>query len=153
MVVPFGIVPSLEASSPETRLGLRYFRCIGHGWQRTVVAIPPRGKLNGCCRALVVAFIAMVVAGGCRMFVVCGCLQRTVMSGVALQLSVRCGTASKDGTRGIGIMGRLGLQRTAAGCSAWLGFSVRYIIKRRRKRLLWLAGTVAEVMCTSEVGR
>ena len=43
------------------------------------------------------------------------------------------GTASKDGACGIGIMGRLGLQRTVAGCSAWLGYSVRYIVERWRK--------------------
>jgi hypothetical protein len=70
-----------------------------------VLAIPPRGKLNGCCRAFVVVFIAMVVAGGCRMSIVCGCLQQTAAAGVAWQLSMRRGTASKDGARGISIMG------------------------------------------------
>jgi hypothetical protein len=44
-----------------------------------------------------------------------------------------CGTALKDGAPDIGIMGRLGLQWIAAGCSVWLGFSVRYIVGRRRK--------------------
>ena len=55
-----------------------------------------------------------------------------------MQLSVRRGTASKDGACSTGIMGQLGLQRTAAGCSAWLGFSVQYIVGRWRKRLLRL---------------
>jgi hypothetical protein len=54
-----------------------------------VLAILPRGKLNGCCRALVVVIVAMVVARGCRMYVVCGCLQRTAAAGVTWQLSMR----------------------------------------------------------------
>ena len=118
-----------------------------------MLAIPPRGKLNGCCRTLVVAFAALVVVGGCHMFVGFGCLQRTAAADVVWQLSVRRGTASKDGACGIGIMERLGLQRTAAVCSAWLGFPVWYIVGRWRKRLLRLAGTTAEVMCVGEASR
>ena len=87
------------------------------------------------------------------MFVGCGCLQRTAAAGVAWQLSVRHGTASKDGACGTDILGRLGLQQTAAGCSAWLGFSVQYIVKRWRKRLLRLAGSTAEVMRVGEASR
>ena len=87
------------------------------------------------------------------MFVGCGCLQRTAMAGVVWQPSVRWGTASKDGACGIGIMGRLSLQRTMAVCSAWLGFPVRYIVGRRHKRLLQLAGTTAKVMCAGEASR
>jgi len=111
------------------------------------------GKLNGCCRALVAAFAAVAAVGGCRMFVGCGCLQRTAAAGVAWQLSVWRGTASKDGACGTGILGRLGLQRIAAGCSTWLGFPVQYIVGRWRKRLLRLAGTTAEVMCVGEASR
>ena len=44
------------------------------------------------------------------------------MAGVAWQLSVRCGTASVDGACGNDIVGRLGLQRTAAGGSAELSY-------------------------------
>ena len=74
-------------------------------------------------------------------------------SRMAVVLPVRCGTASEDGACGIGIMGRLGLQRTVAVCSVWLGFPVRYIVGRRRKRLLQLAGMTAEVMCAGEASR
>ena len=72
----------------------------------------------------------MVAARGCRMFVGCDYLQRTAAAGVAWQRLVRCGTASEDDACGIGIVGRLGLQHTAAGCSAWLGFPVQYIVGR-----------------------
>ena len=87
------------------------------------------------------------------MSVGCCCLQRTAAASVAWQPLVRRGTASKDGACGIGIMGQFGLQRIAAGCSAWLGFPVRYIVGRRHKRLLQLAGTTAEVMCAGEASR
>jgi hypothetical protein len=50
-----------------------------------------------------------------------GCLQRTAAASVAWQRSMRRGTALEDGACGNNIVGRLGLQRTAAGCSAWLG--------------------------------
>ena len=113
----------------------------------------PICKLNGCCRALVVAFVALVVVGGCHMFVGWGCLQWTAAADVVWQLSVWRGTASKDGACGIDIMGRLGLQMTAAVCSAWLGFPVWYIVGRWRKRLLRLAGTTTKVMCVGEASR
>ena len=99
------------------------------------------------------AFAAKVAAGGCHMVVDCGSLQRIAAAGVAWQLSVWCGIASKDGAGGFGIMGRLGLQRIAVGCSAWLGFPVQYIVGRRRKRFLWLPGMAAEVMCAGEASR
>ena len=95
----------------------------------------------------------MVAARGCRMFIGCDCLQRTAAAGVAWQLSVRCGTASEDGTCGIGIVGRLGLQRTMAGRSAGLGNPVWYIIGRWRKRLLWLTDMTAEILCMGEARR
>ena len=66
--------------------------------KQTVLVIPLRGKLNGCCQALVVVFAAVVVTGVCRMFVGCGCLQRTMVAVVAWQQSLRRGAASKDGT-------------------------------------------------------
>ena len=87
------------------------------------------------------------------MFVGWGCLQRTTAADVVWQLSVRRGTASKDGACGIGIMGPFDLQRTTAVCSAWLGFPVQYIVGRWRKRLLRLASTKAEVMCVGEASR
>ena len=87
------------------------------------------------------------------MFVGFGCLQRTAAADVVWQLSERRGTASKDGACGIGIMGQLGLQRTAAVCSAWLGFPVQYIVKRWHKRLLRLVGLTAEVMRVGEASR
>ncbi|KAF8650208.1 hypothetical protein HU200_064064 [Digitaria exilis] len=40
-----------------------------------------------------------------------------------------------------------------AGCSAWLGYPVWYIVARWRKRLLWLADTTAEVICRGEARR
>ena len=43
-------------------------------------------------------------------------------------------------------MWQLSLQWTAAGCSAWLGFPVRYIVWRRHKQLLRLTGTPVEIM-------
>ena len=81
------------------------------------------------------------------------CLQWTVAAGVAWQWSVRCGTASNDGARGTGTMGQLGLQRTAAGCSAWLGHLVRYNVGRWRKRLLWLATLAVVARCEGEATR
>jgi hypothetical protein len=95
----------------------------------------------------------MVAARGCRMFVGCDCLQRTAAAGVAWQWSVRCGTASEDGACGIGIVGRLGLQRTMAGRSAGLGNPVWYIVRRWHKRLLWLTDITAEVLCVGVARR
>ena len=87
------------------------------------------------------------------MSVGCCCLQRTAAASVAWQPLVRHGTASKDGACGIGIMGQFGLQRIAAGCSAWLGFPVRYIVRRWRKRLLRIASMTAEVLCVGEASK
>ena len=148
-----GVVPFLEATLLETHLSPGHFWFFSHGRLRPVVVTSPLDKLNGCCRAYVVVFAAMVAVGSCRMIVDCGCLLWTAAAGVAWQPSVRRGTASKDGTGGLGIMGQLGLQRIAAGCSAWLGFPVRYIVGRRRKRLLRLPGMVTEVMCAGEASR
>jgi hypothetical protein len=121
-----------------------------------MLVFPPRGKLNGCCPALGVAFAAMEVAGGCCMFVGCGCLQRTAAAGVAWHLSVQCGTASKDGTCGIGIMGRLGLQRTAAGSSAWLaircGTSSKDGTSNVFSLMAWRQRSCARVKQVGEVG-
>ena len=76
----------------------------------------PRG-----CLALVAATKIILAAGGCHMGVGSGCLQRTAAVDIACQLSVRRGTASEGGACDTIIEGRLGLQRTAAGCSALLG--------------------------------
>ena len=118
-----------------------------------MVVTSPLDKLNGCCRAYVVVFAAMVAVEGCRMIVDCGCLQRTAAAGVAWQRSVWCGTASEDGTCGIDIVGRLGLQRTIAGRSAGLGNPVWYIVGRWRKRLLWLTDMTAEILCMGKARR
>ncbi|RCV19025.1 hypothetical protein SETIT_3G350500v2 [Setaria italica] len=83
--------------------------------------------LDRCCRAHMEAIAVMVVSRGCLMVIGFGFLQRTAAAGVAWQRSVRRRTASEDCTCGNGIVGRLGLQRTAAGCSAWLGYPVRYM--------------------------
>ena len=99
---------------------------------------------------MVEVFAALVVVEGHRMIVDCGCLQRTMAAGVAWQPSVRHGIASEDGACGIVIVGRLGWQRIAAGCPAWLDYSVRYIIERWRQRLLQLADMAVEITCAGE---
>ena len=102
-----------------------------------------------------VVFAAMVAVEGCRMIVDCGCLQRIAADGIARQPSVRRGTASKDGACGIGIVGRLGWQRTAAGCLAWLGYPVRYIVENGASDffdlLTWHRRLCARVKQGSEV--
>ena len=81
------------------------------------------GWLEGGCSAFVaVAKFTPAGRGLCTGVVSC-CLQRTTVAGVAWQLPVRCGTASEDGARSIDTVGRLDLQRTAAGCSASLSDS------------------------------
>ena len=112
------VVPFLEATLLETHLSPGHFWFFSHGRLRPVVVTSPLDKLNGCCRAYVVVFAAMVAVGGCRMIVDCGCLQRTAAAGVAWQPLVRCGTASEDGACGVGSVGRLGWQGTAAVCPA-----------------------------------
>ena len=74
-------------------------------------------------------------------------------AGITWQLSVRLGMTLKDGACSIDIEGRIGLQWTVAGCSAWLGYSVRYIVGRRCKKLLRLAGMAIEIMFTGEARR
>src|SRR6185312_10134203 len=81
------------------------------------------GWLEGGCSAFVaVAKFTPAGRGFCTGVGSC-CLQRTTAAGVAWQLPVRCGTASEDGARSIDTVGRLDLQRTAAGCSASLSDS------------------------------
>ena len=99
---------------------------------------------------MVEVFAALVVVEGRRMIVDCGYLQQTMAAGVAWQPSVRHGTASEDGACGIVIVGRLGWQRIAAGCSAWLGYSVWYIIGRWRWRLLRLTDLAAGILSAGE---
>jgi len=81
------------------------------------------GELEGGCLALVAATKIILAVGGCHMDVGSGCLQRTAVVDIAWQLSMRRGTASDDGACITITVGRLGLQRTAAGCSALLGNS------------------------------
>ena len=63
------------------------------------------GELEGGCRAHAAVIKILLAVGGRHMDVGFGCLQRTAAAGVAWQLSVRCGTASKGGACGTGIMG------------------------------------------------
>jgi hypothetical protein len=53
------------------------------------------GWLEGGSRAHVVAVKIMPATTGCCMGVGLSCLQQTVTAGVAWQLPVRCGTASR----------------------------------------------------------
>ena len=70
------------------------------------------------------------------------CSQRTTVADVALQPSVRCGTASEDGACGNGIVGRLGLQRTAVGCSALLSDSGVVHCRKMAQATTWLTSLV-----------
>ena len=99
-------------------------------------------------------FVVMVEAGGCHMFI-SGCLQWTTAVSVAWQWSVWRGTVSEDGTSGIGtsIVGLFGLQRIVVGRSVGLGYSMRQIVGRWHKRLLWLTNIAAEVLCVGEARR
>jgi len=83
---------------------------------------------------------------GCRMDVRSGCLQRTAAVDIAWQLSVRRGTASEGGACGTIIVGRLGLQRTAAGCSALLGNSGVVHRRKMAQATTWLASMVAKTV-------
>ena len=89
----------------------------------------------------------MLVATGRHMDVGFGCLQRTAAAGVAWQLSVRRGTASEGGACSTNIVGRLGLQRTAAGCSALLGDSGVVHRRMTAQATTWLA-SMATVAAT-----
>ena len=94
----------------------------------------------------------MVAARGCCMFVGSDCLQRTAAAGVAWQLSVRCGTASEDGTCGNGIMGHLGLQRTAQlGWATWCGTTSEDGASDFSGSLLWRWSLAARVKQRGEV--
>jgi hypothetical protein len=115
----FGIVPSLEASSLETQ------RCCGVAglcpWRlQPVSIIPPRDKLEGCCRARVEAMVVLVAARGCHM--VDDWLLVADRGGWCCLATV---SAAWDCVGGWRLWqrhhGRLGLQRTVAGCLAWLG--------------------------------
>ena len=88
----------------------------------------------------------MPAARGLRMGVGFGCLQRIAAAGIAWQLSVRRGTASEDGACSNDTMGRLGLQRTTAGCSASLGDSDAVHHWKTAQATTWLAGMMAEAV-------
>ena len=70
-----------------------------------------------------------------------------VAASAAWRLSVRCGTTLEDGVCGIDNMGRLGLQRTAAGCSALLGDSGVVHRRMAAQATTWLA-SMATVAAT-----
>ena len=76
------------------------------------------GELKGGCRARAAATKIILAAGGGHKDVGSCYLQRTMAVDIAWQLLVRRGTVSEDGACDTIIVGRLGLQRTAAGCSA-----------------------------------
>ena len=80
---------------------------------------------------------------GCHMDVGSGCLQRTAVVDIAWQLSVRRGTASVGGACGTIIVGQLGLQRTAAGCSTLLGNSGVVHRRMAAQATTWLASMAA----------
>ena len=75
-----------------------------------------------------------------------GCLQRTAAVDIAWQLSVRRGRASEGGACGTIIVGQLGLQQTAAGCSALLGNSGVVHHRKMAQVTTWLASMVAEAI-------
>jgi len=72
-----------------------------------------------------------------------GCLQRTTAAGVVWQLSVRRGTASEDGACSTFMVGRLGLQRTAAGCLVLLSDSGVVHRRKTAQATTWFASLVA----------
>jgi hypothetical protein len=153
----FGVVPSLEASSLENQLDFgiaalsvmigfnrRWQVCCVVSWMG--VADSMRRRLRLWWRSEVVACLLVVAA--------CSGPRRLVLLGNAWQWSVQRGTTLEDVacgiSIGIGIVGRLGLQRTVAGRSARLGYPVRDIIERWRKRLLWFTNMAAEVSRAGE---
>jgi len=109
--------------------------------------------LDGGCRALVEAANIMPATRGLRMGVGFGFLQRIAAAGVAWQLSVRRRTASEDGACSNDTKGRLGLQRTAAGCSASLGGSGVVHRRKTAQTTTWLAGMMAEAVCAGGATR
>jgi hypothetical protein len=60
---------------------------------------------------------------------------------------VRCRTASEDGACSNDIVGQLGLQRIAAGCSASLDDSDAVHHRKTTQMTIWLDGMTAEVVC------
>jgi hypothetical protein len=75
-----------------------------------------------------------------------GCLQRNAAVDIAWQLSVQRGTASEGGACGTIIVGRLGLQRTVAGCSALLSNSGVVHRRKMAQATTWLASMAAEAV-------
>ena len=104
------------------------------------------GDLEGGCRALAVTTKIILSAGGCHVVVGYGCLQWIAAADIAWQLSVRRGTASEGGACSTIIVGRLGLQRTAAGCLALLGNSGVAHRRKMAQATTWLASMVAEAV-------
>jgi len=88
------------------------------------------GELEGGCLALAAATKIILAARDGHKDVGSCYLQRTAAVDIAWQLLVRRGTASQGGACGTIIVGRLGLQRTAAGYSLWSVTPVWYIVKR-----------------------
>ena len=80
-------------------------------------------------------------------------MQRIAADGVAWQLPVRCGTMSEDGAYSNDIMGRLSLQRTAAGCSASLGDSGAVHRRKMAQTTTWLDGLMTEAVCVDGATR
>jgi len=111
------------------------------------------GWLNRGCRALIAAAKIVPAARGLHKGVGFGYLQRTALAGVAWQLLVWCRTSSEDGARSNDTMGRLGLQRTAAGCSALLGNSGVVHRQKTAQTTTWLAGMMAEGVCAGGATR
>jgi hypothetical protein len=111
------------------------------------------GWLEGGCRALVAAAKIMPAARSLRLGVGSGCLKQTAAAGVASQLLVRCGTASEDGAHSNVTVGRLGLQRTVARCSASLGDSGAVHRRKMARTTTWFAGMMAETVCAGDATR
>ena len=95
----------------------------------------------------------MPAARGLRMGVGFGCLQRIAVVGIAWQLSVRRGTASEDSSCSNDTKGRLGLQRTAAGCSASLGDSGAIHRRKTARTTTCFAGMMAATVCAGGATR
>ena len=148
----FGVVTSLEASFSETDLGLWQCRVVvtmGGFCRWRGKAAGADGWLEGGCSAFVA--VAKFTPAGRRLCTGVGsfCLQRTTAAIVAWQLPVRCGTASEDGARNIDTVGRLGLQRTAAGCSASLSDSGAVHRQKTVRTITCFAGMMAAAVCGS----
>ena len=76
------------------------------------------------------------------------CLQRTTAAGVVWQLSVRRGIVSEDGACSTFMVGRLDLQRTAAGCLILLSDSGVVHRRKTAQATTWFASmVVVAVVC------